>query len=105
MITALDNIKNKDDFAHFDFPFVKPLDDKSLHRIFASFNTIITIEDGVICGGFGSAILEFAAKHCYHNNVKLLGIPDEFITHGTVAQLQQYCKIDQKSLEIFFSEI
>ncbi len=102
---ALQNVSNREDFAHFDFPFVKPLDEQALHQIFGSFEMIITIEDGVIAGGFGSAILEFAANHSYHNKIKLLGIPDEFIAHGTVAQLHEYCKIDQKSLQIFFSAV
>jgi 1-deoxy-D-xylulose-5-phosphate synthase len=103
VIEALVNIKNPDTIAHYDFAFVKPLDEKSLHAIFAAFKTIITIEDGVINGGFGSAILEFAALHQYSSKIQILGIPDEFIEQGTVTELQQYCKIDVKSLEILFS--
>lgn len=102
VIKALANKKNPA-VAHYDFAFVKPLDEKSLHAIFAAFKTIITIEDGVINGGFGSAILEFAALHQYSSKIQILGIPDEFIEQGTVTELQQYCKIDVKSLEILFS--
>nr|WP_315160365.1 1-deoxy-D-xylulose-5-phosphate synthase [uncultured Flavobacterium sp.] len=103
VIKALANIKNPDAVAHYDFAFVKPLDENSLHAVFAVFKTIITIEDGVVNGGFGSAILEFAALHQYSSKIQILGIPDEFIEQGTVTELQQYCKIDVKSLEILFS--
>ena len=81
----------------------KPLDEKALNNIFNTFKSIITIEDGIVKGGFGSAILEFASENNYTSKVTVLGIPDEFIEHGTVAELQQYCKIDVKSLEILFS--
>ncbi|WP_016989047.1 1-deoxy-D-xylulose-5-phosphate synthase [Flavobacterium sp. ACAM 123] len=100
---ALANLNNPTTIAHYDFAFVKPLDEKELHSIFKTFKTIITIEDGIIKGGFGSGILEFAAKNNYTTKIQLLGIPDEFIEHGTVDELQQYCKIDVKSLEIVFS--
>ena len=103
VIEALVNIKNPDAVAHYDFAFVKPLDENSLHAVFAVFKTIITIEDGVVNGGLGSAILEFAALHQYSSKIQILGIPDEFIEQGTVTELQQYCKIDVKSLEILFS--
>lgn len=89
--------------AHYDFAFVKPLDEKLLHGIFKDFEKIITIEDGVIKGGFGSAILEFSAQYNYASTIKTLGIPDEFIEHGTVEELQRFCKIDIASLSILFS--
>ena len=101
---ALENLQNPSAIAHFDFPFVKPLDEVLLHAIFSKFETIITIEDGVISGGFGSAILEFAAANNYHSIIQLLGIPNEFIEQGTVLELQQYCKIDVLSLEKVFSQ-
>jgi 1-deoxy-D-xylulose-5-phosphate synthase len=100
---ALANLNNPNNIAHYDFAFVKPLDETELHSIFKSFKTVITLEDGVISGGFGSAILEFASRNNYFANIKTLGIPDEFIEQGTVDQLQQYCNIDVKSLEITFS--
>ena len=100
---AIAKIKHPETIAHYDFSFVKPLDEKALHTIFSKFSTIITIEDGVVKGGFGSAILEFASENNYTSKVMVLGIPDEFIEHGTVAELQQYCKIDVKSLELLFS--
>ncbi len=100
---AISNLQEQEKIAHYDFPFVKPLDEKLLHEIFKTFENIITIEDGTIIGGFGTSILEFAALNNYKKNVKVLGIPDEFIEQGTVEQLQQYCKIDVNSLEILFS--
>lgn len=100
---AIAKIKNRDTIAHYDFPFVKPLDERALHIIFKTYSTIITIEDGIVKGGFGSSVLEFAAQHQYPITVKILGIPDEFIEQGTVAELQHYCGIDVKSLEQLFS--
>ncbi|WP_296684742.1 1-deoxy-D-xylulose-5-phosphate synthase [Flavobacterium sp.] len=102
---ALENLNYPEEIAHFDFPFVKPLDETLLHTIFSKFDTIITVEDGVITGGFGSSILEFSAANKYHSSVRLLGIPDEFIEQGTVLELQQYCKIDVTSLEALFREV
>ena len=75
--------------AHYDMRFAKPLDEKLLHTICANFNHIITIEDGVKKGGFGSAILEFIAEHHYKNSIKILGIQDNFIEHGTIEELQK----------------
>ena len=100
---AIAKIKHPETIAHYDFAFVKPLDENELHAIFKNFKHIITIEDGTIKGGFGSAILEFAATNNYTTKTILLGVPDEFIEQGTVAELQQICKIDVKSLEILFS--
>jgi 1-deoxy-D-xylulose-5-phosphate synthase len=100
---AMAKMKNSDSIAHYDFAFVKPLDENLLHSIFNEFESIITIEDGVITGGFGVAIVEFAAQNNYHSSIKILGIPDEFIEQGTIDELQRYCKIDVKSLENLFS--
>ena len=100
---ALAEINNPETIAHYDFAFVKPLDEKLLHSIFKDFETIITIEDGVIKGGFGSAILEFSAQNNYTSKVITLGIPDEFIEQGTIEEQQQYCKIDVNSLITIFS--
>ena len=95
---ALDKIENKSEFAHYDFGFIKPLDEKLLPQIFNSFDKIITIEDGTIKGGFGSSILEFSSNNNYTNQITVLGIPDDFIEQGTVAELQKICKIDVDSL-------
>ena len=103
VVLALANLNNPETMAHYDFAFVKPLDEELLHSIFNEFESIITIEDGVVKGGFGSGILEFAAQNKYATPIKTLGIPDEFIEQGTVEQLQCYCKIDVESLMAIFS--
>lgn len=95
---AILNVSNSQDIAHYDLRFVKPLDEALLHNIFTRFKYIITIEDGTVRGGFGSAILEFAAEHNYHLPIKVLGIPDAFIEQGTVKQLQDMSQIDAKSI-------
>ncbi|PAM92058.1 1-deoxy-D-xylulose-5-phosphate synthase [Flavobacterium sp. IR1] len=100
---ALAECNNPEAIAHYDFPFIKPLDFKLLKKILTDFNTIITVEDGTINGGFGSAVLEFSAANNFNKSIQILGIPDTFIEHGTVDQLQQFCKIDVKSLANLFS--
>ncbi len=102
---ALEKNSNSDSIAHYDFGFVKPLDEKLLHKIFTKYKIIITIEDGVIKGGFGSGIIEFLSQNNYQNQIITLGIPDSFIEHGTVNELQQICKIDVESLQIFFTNL
>jgi 1-deoxy-D-xylulose-5-phosphate synthase len=99
---ALENCKNAAAIAHYDFAFIKPMDESLLHEIFNQFKTIITIEDGVIKGGFGSGIVEFGMANQYAATIKTLGIPDEFIEHGTVDELQHYCNIDVQSLVLLF---
>jgi 1-deoxy-D-xylulose-5-phosphate synthase len=100
---AIAKIQNTENFSHYDFAFIKPLNEKELHSIFNKYESIITVEDGVIKGGFGSAILEFAATHNYNSKVKTLGIPDEFIEQGSIDELQRYSRISVDSLEIIFS--
>jgi 1-deoxy-D-xylulose-5-phosphate synthase len=73
--------------AHFDMRFVKPLDHKLLHEVFARYRKIITVEDGCLQGGFGSAIVEFMTDHGYHAEVKRLGIPDAVMEHGEQIEL------------------
>ena len=101
---ALDEIEDTDHyFAHYHFGFIKPLDEKKLHKICDKFATIITVEDGVTTGGFGSSILEFSAKNDYVNEIFLCGVPDYFIEHGTVDELQQFCNLDVDGLKSLFS--
>ena len=80
--------------AHYDMRFVKPLDEEMLHQVFKKFNKIITVEDGTIVGGFGSAILEFMNQFGYRAKVKMLGIPDSIIEHGTLKELHHEVGID-----------
>ena len=91
-----DNDRNK--CSVINMRFVKPLDDQLLHKIFMDYQSILTIEDGVISGGFGSAILEFAAKNRYNINVTCLGIPDLFIDHGTVSELQSITGLSAEAI-------
>ena len=90
--------------SHYDMRFVKPLDEKLLHHIFKTYKTIITIEDASIKGGFGSAILEFTSTYNYKNTTKVLGIPDTFIEHGSVSELQQSVGLDAESLKALFHD-
>ncbi len=85
--------------AHYDLRFVKPLDEKMLHEIFAKFKKIITVEDGCIQGGFGSAVIEFMADHNYHAEVRRLGIPDEVIEHGEQIELHDKCGFGPSGIE------
>ena len=80
--------------AHYDMRFVKPLDEDLLHNVFKQFKQVITIEDGIISGGFGSAILEFMCDHGYTSQVKRLGVPDRFINQGTQQELYKECGFD-----------
>jgi 1-deoxy-D-xylulose-5-phosphate synthase len=89
----------------YDMQFVKPLDATLLHEVFATYDTIVTLENGVIKGGFGSAITEFASQHQYKNTIYLRGIPDKFIEHGTVEELYEDCGISAEVLEAFLSSL
>lgn len=84
--------------AHYDLRFVKPLDEELLHEVFGKFNKIITVEDGALPGGFGSAILEFMSDHNYKAEVVRLGIPDEIIEHGEQEELWRLCGYDFSSI-------
>ena len=97
--------ENGNEFSHYDMRFIKPLDEKLLHFIFEKYSTIITIEDGTIKGGFGSAILEFASQNNFQNKIKILGIPDVFIEHGNVLKLQNKIKLDAQHLAEQFNQI
>lgn len=94
-------IKNLE-VSHYDIRFVKPLDETLLHTIFKTHETIITVEDNSIKGGFGSAVLEFAAENDYKNSLKILGIPDLFVEHGSVSELQKMIGLDGVRLRKFF---
>ena len=84
--------------AHYDMRFLKPLDEALLEEIAKKFDRIITIEDGVRKGGFGSAILEWMSDHGYCPQITRMGIPDEFVEHGTVAQLREIIGLDNESI-------
>jgi 1-deoxy-D-xylulose-5-phosphate synthase len=82
----------------FDMRFVKPLDEKTLHNVFLSFRKVVTVEDGTIVGGFGSAVSEFLVGGNYSCSLKILGIPDHFIEHGSLEQLYKDCGIDAEGI-------
>ncbi len=84
--------------AHYDMRFVKPLDEVLLHEVFSKFNKIITVEDGTVVGGFGSAILEFMNEHGYKADVKIMGIPDRLVEHGTPKQLYDEIGLDANAI-------
>ncbi|MEZ5195303.1 MAG: 1-deoxy-D-xylulose-5-phosphate synthase [Bacteroidales bacterium] len=87
------------DASHFDMRFLKPIDEEILHEVFKKFNRIITIEDGTIVGGLGSAVLEFMADNHYSSTIKRLGIPDKFIEQGTPEELYSLCGYDVQGIE------
>ena len=96
---AIRQLRTEDlDAAHYDLRFVKPLDEALLHEVFKKFDKIITVEDGTVVGGFGSAILEFMAAHQYNARVIILGIPDKIIEHGSPKQLQHEAGYDAEAI-------
>lgn len=98
-VLAAETLANEGiDAAIYDMRFAKPLDETMLHEVFAKFDAVITVEDGCIQGGFGSAILEFMADHGYHAAVRRLGIPDAVIEHGSQAELYAECGYDASAI-------
>lgn len=99
VVEACKELANLDlDPAHYDLRFVKPLDEAMLHEIGSRFSKVITIEDGCIQGGMGSAVLEFFNAHGYKPDVKMLGIPDEVIEHGKPEELHRICQYDKQAI-------
>lgn len=90
--------------AHYDLRFLKPLDEAMLHEIGRKFSRILTVEDGIIEGGMGSAVLEFMADHSYKPTVKRIGIPNIFVEHGTVKELYRVCGMDEESMLTLIKE-
>lgn len=86
------------DPAHYDMRFVKPIDEELLHEVFTKYNKIITVEDGTVVGGFGSAVLEFMNEHNYKAEIIMLGIPDRIVEHGTLKELQRECGYDAQAI-------
>ncbi len=90
--------REKISISHYDMRFVKPLDEEALHHIATQFDQVITVEDGVVMGGFGSAVMEFFHEHHYPVHVTRLGIPDRFISHGTQQELYRECGFDAEGI-------
>lgn len=97
-IQALSKQPGAPSVAHYDLRFLKPLDEEMLHEIGENFSRIVTVEDGVRMGGMGSAVLEWMADHGYKPEVKRLGLPDTFVEHGTIPELQSIVGIDAESI-------
>ena len=93
--TAIRNLRLEGiDPAHYDMRFVKPIDEALLHEVFQNYELVVTVEDATVVGGLGSAVLEFMNAHNYHSQVRILGIPDTIVEHGSVKELQQECHYD-----------
>ncbi|MEY3945966.1 MAG: hypothetical protein RJB03_672 [Bacteroidota bacterium] len=96
---AIRNLKSEGiDPAHYDLRFAKPLDEEMLHEVFQRYSKVITVEDGTVVGGVGSAILEFMAAHHYKAEVKILGIPDRIVEHGSQKELHKECGYDAEAI-------
>lgn len=101
---AIEQCKNKDDISHYHFGFVKPLDERMLLSILKKYKKIITIEDGTVVSGFGSQVVGFANNKGFKNPIEIIGIPDNFIEHGTLDELQRICGIDEMGLKENFEK-
>ena len=95
---AIDLVSEKSRIAHYDLAYVKPLDEKLLHEVFKKYKSILIVEDGAVRGGAGSAVLEFAAINEYKVNTVLMGIPDDFISHGTNPELFKDLGLDAEGI-------
>ena len=96
---AVKSLENRNiSAAHYDLRFIKPIDGEMLTEVFSNFRYVVTVEDGVIQGGFGSAVLEFMAANNFSSTIRMLGIPDKFIEHGTPDDLYRECGIDVKGI-------
>ena len=101
VVKAVEMMENDGDgisVAHYDMRFVKPLDENLLKEVAAKFKHVITVEDGVCEGGFGSAVIEWMEDNGQHLDIVRLGLPDHFVEHGTVAQLQSIVGIDAEGI-------
>ena len=84
--------------GHYDLRFAKPLDEILLHEALSNYDKIVTVEDGTVVGGFGSAVAEFMIEHRYKNDLKILGIPDRIVEHGTLKELHHECGYDAQAI-------
>lgn len=98
VVKALSLMEDKTRVAHYDMRFLKPLDEDILHEVGKKFHSVVTVEDGVRNGGLGTAVMEWFSDHGYDVRVKRLGLPDEFVEHGTVKELQQIVGIDAEAI-------
>lgn len=99
VVEICDKLKNYVDIEHWDMRFIAPLDQETLSHIFRKFKKVITIEDGILKGGFGSSVIEFMSDNGFQAEVKRLGIPDYFVEQGTQEELYTECGFDKESIE------
>jgi 1-deoxy-D-xylulose-5-phosphate synthase len=98
--SAIRDLKNEGlNIGHYDMRFAKPLDEELLHEALSKYPKIITVEDGTVVGGFGSAVLEFANEHAYKNEVRILGIPDRIVEHGSLKEIQHESGYDAQAIK------
>ena len=99
VIKAISEMKGEGiSVAHYDMIYLKPIDEELLHEVGKKFKRIITVENGVVQGGLGSAVLEFMADNGYTPRVKRIGIPDSFIEHGSIPELYKLCGLNADSI-------
>jgi len=99
VVAAAEKLKNLGfSVQHYDMRFLKPIDETVLHTVFKNFSNIITVEDGAIIGGLGTAVKEFKNEHHYEANVVSLGVPDKFIEQGKLQELYKLCGFDAESI-------
>jgi 1-deoxy-D-xylulose-5-phosphate synthase len=91
--------------AHYDMRFIAPVDKELLHSVFKKFEHIITVEDGILRGGFGSSVAEFMSDNGYKSEVRRLGIPDYFVEQGTQEELYRECGYDSEGIEMAIREV
>lgn len=105
VIQALDKMHLPNSFSHYHFPFVKPLDEEMLHHLGKTKKQLITIEEGVVLGGFGMTVGAFFQQNNFSISIKMLGVPDVFIEQGSILELHQQCQLDSESLYQFFTSL
>jgi 1-deoxy-D-xylulose-5-phosphate synthase len=104
--SAIRELRNEGlDPGHFDMRFAKPLDEELLHEACQGYSKILTVEDGTVVGGFGSAVAEFMTAHGYKNELRVLGIPDRIVEHGSPKELHQECGYDANSIAVVIREM
>lgn len=105
VIEALQKVENAEKFSHYDFMFIKPLDETLLHDICKKYGQIVTLEEGTIQGGFGSSVAAFLTQNQYKCDLKIIGIPDTFIEHGSVLEQYKFCALDVNNLIKVFDSL
>jgi 1-deoxy-D-xylulose-5-phosphate synthase len=97
--TAIRNLRAEGiDPAHYDMRFAKPIDEALLHEVFQQYDKIVTVEDGTVVGGVGTAVLEFMNNHQYKASIQILGIPDTIVEHGSLKELHHECHYDAMAI-------